>query len=136
MFRVLVKMNNRYYLLFWQVYNSESYRHMAERELETILLILCTLWLAKDQIIFVPNGLVIRIHSLKIDRENCYSPEGNILKERTLVMLLRTHKLTECLIINSTTRSLVTTSVIHGCGWKFSMKSTRVGIIRKIPTIS
>lgn len=102
MFRALVKMNNRYYLLFWQVYNSESYRHMAERELETILLILCTLWLAKDQIIFVPNGLVITIHSLKIDRENCCSPEGNILKERTLVILLRTHKLTECLIINST----------------------------------
>ena len=57
---------------------------------------LLTLWspsvIGKGPNYLVPRGVVIGVHSLKIDRENDCSPEG------TLALLLGTRELTECLI--------------------------------------
>ena len=55
---------------------------------------LFTLWsqsvIAKGPNYLVPRGVVIGVHSLKIDRGNDCSPEGTPLKGRTLALLLRT----------------------------------------------
>ena len=63
---------------------------------------LLTLWsrsvIGKGPNYLVPRGVVIGVHSLKIDRENDCSPEGTLLKGRTPALLLGTRELTEYLI--------------------------------------